>query len=629
MLRIICSVLALSAGFLISVPVLAQAVEEPDAATLVVQPTKRYAGNFVWERLDTFGSVGEFNDVAASPIDPNLVLLVTDRGEVWRSEDGGGYWLRVLAPIVEFAEQGEVDDEAVLLEAESTLEDLVEELDEYDVYESVYYEADPLADPDDVEADVPEDADDAMPDDTSEMLEVVSQWAVVEDGSSEAAASWIWFFPGVDGPVFVGRSDGLWRSVDGGRSFRRAQVDQPVRALALDMQRGVLLAATDDGVRYSLDSGQAWMELTDGTAGLAMLAFTFQVDRIWASTTNGLYHTTSGTQWERLPALGLPIGQNITQLVSDEAWDGGLWLVTARGLYRSDDGGQTVRVASRQPLTGIADAIRGGGVGHLLVAGADGVWESIDSGMTFKPVIEGLTTPHVMALTRTAKSLLAVAESTLWRLVPAPDEPPPVIDVNAEDLAQAPRLGVLLESARGRTGLSLSGERLTAAAASLRKLVPQLQLDFSYYDDDNFAADYIELGNGADVDNGWDVMLRFKWGTRSSSGTSAFDQLDVGGDRAFVLGGQVYATNGSDVIAAAAQTSEESIEYQAVVAERVTRLYVTWKRLVQDRPLYAREPVQRRVFHQLRIEEAEARIDALTDGAWTRGFGTNNSEDDS
>ena len=83
------------------------------------------------------------------------------------------------------------------------------------------------------------------------------------------------------------------------------------------------------------------------------------------------------------------------------------------------------------------------------------------------------------------------------------------------------------------------------------------------------------------------------------------------------------------VDAAAAQTSEESIVYQAVVAERVTRLYVTWRRLVQDRPLYAREPVQRRVSHQLRIEEAEAQLDALTDGAWTRGFGTNKSEDDS
>jgi len=630
MLRFIFSFLALLSACLTAVPVYAQEAGTSANTAPVVQATKRYHGNFVWQRMELYGAIGALQDVASSPVDPSLVLLVTERGEVWRSENNGGDWTRALAPIVPL-EAEEVDDEAVLLEAESTLDDIVDALDEYDVYDSAFDDgvADPLDDSENTEAGEATIADEGLAEEATALIDVASQWSVVESSEEEQPPSWIWFFPGVDGPVFVGRPDGLWRSVDGGRSFRRADVDQPVRALALDMQRGVLLAATDDGLRYSTDSGDGWIQMVDGTAGLTVLSFAFQVDRIWASTTDGLYQTRTGNKWERLPALGIPIGQTITNLLSDEAWDGGLWLVTPRGLYRSDDGGQTVRVASRQPLNGLEDAIRGAGVGHLIVAGKDGIWESVDSGVTFKPVIEGLMSSHVVSLTRTTTAMLAVAGSRLWQLVPQPDEPPPVIDVDAEEVALAPGLGVLLEASRGRTGLNLSGERLTATAASLRKFVPQLQLDFSYYDDDTFSADYIELGNGADVDNGWDVMLRFKWGSRSSGGSSAFDQLDVGGDRAFVLGGQVYAMDGGDVIAAAAQTSEEAVEYQSVVADRVTRLYVSWQRLVQDRPLYSREPVQRRVFHELRIDEAEARLDALTDGAWTRGFGTNNSEDDS
>ena len=64
----------------------------------------------------------------------------------------------------------------------------------------------------------------------------------------------------------------------------------------------------------------------------------------------------------------------------------------------SDDGGTTFYTAGRQVLSGLRGLTALSGTGHVGAWGSDGVWESTDGGVTWRPVFKGLRDPDVRDL---------------------------------------------------------------------------------------------------------------------------------------------------------------------------------------------------------------------------------------
>src|SRR5262245_19562079 len=167
--------------------------------------------------------------------------------------------------------------------------------------------------------------------------------------------------------------EGVFRSLDHGRTFRRAAdgmfVECDVRALVLDPSRPeVLYLGGEDGVFVSRDGADSWERLAAPLVGL----------RVWA-------------------------------LHADARRPGRLLAGTCpAGIFRSDDGGETWRPAEAR-LQKECPRIRWTRV-TCLVADADdpdhlwvgveidGVHESTDGGRTWARVGEGLTSQDIHAL---------------------------------------------------------------------------------------------------------------------------------------------------------------------------------------------------------------------------------------
>jgi photosystem II stability/assembly factor-like uncharacterized protein len=99
------------------------------------------------------------------------------------------------------------------------------------------------------------------------------------------------------GPGFVApQGDGVWRSPDGGATWRRAGAElagRPVTVLLASAVPGRVYAVVDeDKVYRTQDGGDTWEEWSeDLRAGRIMnlAADTHDPNRIYASTTNGVW----------------------------------------------------------------------------------------------------------------------------------------------------------------------------------------------------------------------------------------------------------------------------------------------------------------------------------------------------
>ena len=147
------------------------------------------------------------------------------------------------------------------------------------------------------------------------------------------------------------------------------------------------------------------------------------------------------------------------------------------------------------------------------------------------------------------------------------------------------------------------------------------------------AANYSDYTTARDRDHYWTVSGQLCFGGSCSSaissavaetGTTEVTDLPTYTESSelAVLGDTVYPMSemGGGYSAAAAKTSRRLAEHRVSVAHSVRDLYYTRQRLVRERGRLRAMSIQKRVAHELNILEVTARLDAYTDGFYSRAL---------
>jgi photosystem II stability/assembly factor-like uncharacterized protein len=200
-------------------------------------------------------------------------------------------------------------------------------------------------------------------------------------------------YPNVDQTVFVGTSEGLVKSTDGGVTFRIT----PERGAAvqrLEWPGPTLVVATSAGLLFSEDAGatfrQAGETLPAGAVRAFVLSSFFVVDPVLFAAVEGKGLVRSADAGRTWAAAGLD-GETVTDLV----WLGPfLYAIGSGGVKRSEDAGRTWtplvdglagRVPSRVmfPLAPAAGS-------EAFLATSDGAFHTPDGGSHWNgPMLKG------------------------------------------------------------------------------------------------------------------------------------------------------------------------------------------------------------------------------------------------
>jgi photosystem II stability/assembly factor-like uncharacterized protein len=211
---------------------------------------------------------------------------------------------------------------------------------------------------------------------TAEALLIVRQgpaWTVEQHLKGMRSES-IAVDPGDPNRLYVGTSgNGLYRSVDGGRSWEPAGAGIPhstVTAVAVQQapnsRPGVVFAGTEPStLSRSEDGGESWRELS------------------------ALLELPSSSRWSFPPK---PETHHVRWIETDPNVTGRLYVaIEAGALVRSNDGGETWhdRVPSG-PIDTHTAASHREAKGRLYSAAGDGYFESFDGGQSWSRTMDGL-----------------------------------------------------------------------------------------------------------------------------------------------------------------------------------------------------------------------------------------------
>jgi len=230
-----------------------------------------------------------------------------------------------------------------------------------------------------------------------------------------------------DGTLYAGLNGSVARSDDGGQTWSMSVAGQSPSGTVFGLDTMgqavggyVLVAATKDGIYHSDDRGNNWQRHRSG------LGDNYQVEAlimdaeggVIAATSHGLYrHSPEATMWQPIaPAFR---HAHIYDLSSD-ASKHTIYAGTERGLLLSNDSGQTWReVISELSLHGMPGVlVDPANPDHLFVRLAfERVYESNDGGLTWQARWEGMETHHVvLSMARSpAGDFLAGSHKGLFR----------------------------------------------------------------------------------------------------------------------------------------------------------------------------------------------------------------------
>ncbi|NOY28289.1 MAG: hypothetical protein GXP62_20710 [Oligoflexia bacterium] len=614
------------------------AVVDPDAGVADQGlPPLQASTPVPWSKDHRWRSTGLDTPVNSVAITPQKTwLALAPDGTVFRAMPGGAWRIALGAPGTEDVMTSA--DEDVLLEGEATVDELlsVSATDESTSNSSDYYDGASAdsADLADAQIDLAGDVSTQVTEQVEDMDQAVLD---VEDGLSEgpkrAEVGIIWVQPGPGNLALAGRADGLWRSTDDGRTWRRVSPAAGVSAV-LDLGGGRLLAGGANGLGSSQDGGARWRRVGGSLSDLRVLALTKVGGVLLAGTDGGLFMSLDGQRWT---AIAPDVHEDLVvyDILPDPTWTGGMWLATSQGILRSDDLGQTLRLASRNPLVGTRDMVTLGSPGQLLAAGDPGVWESIDGGLIWLPLASGLPSPNTRALAVAGSVVLVGGEDGVRLLGRAPPMVQTPVGQRGGARQQGPALYQVVGHALGRTGLDLNdvtvGNRLILA-----QMAPRLELRFRhqvkryretlyeslYTTDYRYPTSDFEArlcwGACTSLDASYDISGS---STSSSSDLQASDITELA-----VVNGEIYDLADSGALnSAAANVAQRATTYRLDVARLVSETWLSRKRLQGESASMATLPLAEQVTHVLLLAELTARLDVYTDGWFSQSLASSSS----
>lgn len=562
-------------------------------------PPVRWADDHRWVELG-------FDRPAASVVltrAGRLLSMDTD-GAIYRSEDGFS-WRVVLA--TRPGDEVEIDEEALLLDAESAIDDLVE-IEETD--DDGYV---PDGETLDVDADVADLAD--------EVADVGSDIAVLDaqdrvQAAAAKAAGRLWVDPLRAGRILAGRPDGLWQSLDMGRSWQRIEGPASARAF-LRTPGGALYVGGADGL-WAAEGGSpdSLRKRSLGPSQVHTIAVVGGL--MFVGNDDGLLVSF---ERERFAPFGDLDGVPVYDIEPDPDFDGGMWLVTRRGILRSDDLGQSHDPVGRNPLVGTTELRSLGRPGALLAVGALGVWESIDGGVTWAPLAEQLPSPDALDLFVDERGVLVAGKFGLYRLARGAAEAPEAPESLGVRIVLPP-LSEVVTRALHRPGLDIS-DLSVGRKVVLARLTPVLDLQVNYADKLNRRTDYLDQFTTEVEDHNWTGSVKLCWGRCGSTTEVLYDvEVDASDLSSLgVVGGEVYDFSTDDAVpAAAANAAAKAVSYRTSVADIVSRAWFARHALGVEAEGLDTMTLAQRIDHTLRVAEADARLDLYTDGWFTRAL---------
>jgi photosystem II stability/assembly factor-like uncharacterized protein len=174
------------------------------------------------------------------------------------------------------------------------------------------------------------------------------EW-VQADAPSDAAPARGLAIGAQPGRIYLLGRNGLFASADGGQSYERVPnalpEDAEIATLAVTKQAGeILLGLIDSQVMVSDDGGRHWQRHSQGLGDTPMDTVVLDPaspQRVWAAGADRIYVSDDlGATWR---ALGQPLpepGTRVRGIAADPAATA-LVVTTHRGMYRSEDGGQS------------------------------------------------------------------------------------------------------------------------------------------------------------------------------------------------------------------------------------------------------------------------------------------------
>ena len=556
----------------------------PDA----VVPATSYTEGWTWFKRTPYQAADISAWVYAD--DLGAAFAMDGSGKLWMSDDLGRTWkLRADLSELMFATSS---DEDVLLDIEARLLEVLSEGDPIDV--------DFDMDESEIQAAMDEAISGAVDSGGSEVftdLEANPGFTLRKDGTRQTRVDLSY----ENGVLFLAANGQTWVSVDGGISF---QLALDTHAFAVRKLGRRWIALTADGVRWGEQPGRM-SRLSTGLPSEPVLDGLVDRELLIVGTSQGLYASRDGAQWRKYGTMQEPV----VRVAGTERQPGLVWVITPKGLRFSNDRGLTF---SKPVLNApVRDVL----VPHpdRVVAVAHGrVYESADQGQIWSPLREGLRGDALEALEPVGGGGVGVlADGKAWWLL---SESAPVAKRPAE---WAPLNG-LIEATLAREGVDSDfnafRRRFTAAA------IPSLQL-YGYWFPNSRTEDWDPaLGTQLTTEGMWHMQARLVWTPRRTRSLGVVESLDEVEPEAtvVVMDGEPVLLTGQDDYVAGARVQRRLSENKKLLVDRVIDLYETRRELVADLDVLTDDRLTRRVVHELAIQEVEAQLDALTEGALTR-----------
>lgn len=582
-----------------SVPAWAQDTSEGETLsgevleTVEIRPTPLFADDWTWRTVEAtptprrgISALGGLGGTTGQ------VYVLDATGAFWKSDDEGVSWAKTLRGSA--LSSDEQEDEAILLEAEALAEDFLGE--------SLEAEFDPEALDEDLLEELGRIQEGT---DTLAIQDLLDQQAI----ETEHDARSIWVHPDLPELLLLSRSDGLWRSDNGGLSFELVDSQLALNDAGATPS-GLLLGATAEGMVYSVDEGRSWIEASDKLAGVSCRDLLFTGTYWLLATEQGMFRSQSGESWTAIPN-GVA-DRPVEFMVLDPTTPGSGWIASASEVLRFEGHGNRILRISRQNILGVDILLVTPRPGHVIAAGDGGTWESGDGGYTWRPLARGLKSPEVSGLIGTSEGLLLGSPSGFYRLQEGVDEEP------EREAPTQPDLDPLLSRALSRAGMDPRRDGVKTVLSATRRILPELSIDGQLVQRNMLAADYFDLTNSADTDLDWRALVTLRWGSSSGSSDPGESEIRPLGDLFYVLGGRVYSGDSRESLqTATSRLLVDATDYRMEVRQRVSDLYFARQRLLQIVPPREEQDLRAATLHQLDLQELSSWLDVYTDGAFS------------
>jgi photosystem II stability/assembly factor-like uncharacterized protein len=209
--------------------------------------------------------------------------------------------------------------------------------------------------------------------------------------------------------LVAGTLDGVYRSLDGSKSWERISPEQNEElrnfdSVAMDPQDPqILYAGTFHLAWKTSDGGRTWAPIHDGMIDdsdvMSLLIDGADPQRIYASACSGIYRSDDGArQWRKIQ--GIPYTARRTYAITqDSKQPARVYAATSEGLWKTADGGMTWRRTTPESWVVNAVVVADGNPGRVLIGTEElGVLASDDGGEHFEVANVGFNHRQIIAL---------------------------------------------------------------------------------------------------------------------------------------------------------------------------------------------------------------------------------------